>query len=161
MAVSRQTLPPLPLRLKNWGVASVVVVAHKRCFRNGVWQSLDMCLSWRSWVSRLLKTIRGHFKFYCKTINLDKSWKWTILPNTRGINLKIQFLEVRLMSRPTIFLPWLTKLRFKTDVFEHMWPPLHSCAIFLAMNWENWPLVTDEHVNFKKQLVEDQDSTQI
>ena len=39
----------------------------------------------------------------CKTVVLDRSWKWIVLPNKRGTNLETQLLEVWHMSRPTFF----------------------------------------------------------
>ena len=50
------------------------------------------------------------------------------IPNNKGTYLEIKLLEVRHMSRVKFFLPWLTKLRFETDVLEHVhvWPSYHT-----------------------------------
>ena len=47
-----------------------------------------------------------------------------VLTKKTGTNLESQLLEVRHMPRPHVLLPWLTKVCFKTDVFERVWPPL-------------------------------------
>lgn len=87
--------------------------------------SLDMCLT-LSLVSRLvphlfwLKTspfstpiINKGFK-PSKTIEISYwSWKHTILPNKRGMNLETKLLKVKHMLKLTYLLPWPTKLRSK------------------------------------------------
>jgi hypothetical protein len=49
------------------------------------------------------------------------------------------------MRRLKFFLPWLTKFRFETDVFERVWPPLHCRAIrrsSLLLGFHRYPVST-------------------
>ena len=46
--------------------------------------------------------------------------KLTFLPNEERTNIETKLLEVRHMSRPKLFLPQPTGLRFETGVFKRV-----------------------------------------
>lgn len=96
-----------------------------------------MCL-WtsRSLVSKVGPSLIGYKRPFSTPIQVssqnpvsDRSWKRMIWTQTKlqGTNLETKLLEVdRHKSRPKFVYPWLSKVRFKTGVFKHAWPPLHK-----------------------------------
>ena len=70
--------------------------------------SLDMCLTSKSSVSRLIPS------FLIKTVNFQLQSKMALLHGLKpSFSIKVGNL-----------LPWLTKLHFEVGVFKRVWPPL-------------------------------------